>query len=61
MQNLIVLVLCIFAAVAILAAVTQRFGKATDADTTANIQRWIAPLVGLLLAVSALKYFLGGG
>jgi hypothetical protein len=59
-QNLLILLVCIFAGVALLVVVTGRFGAATDAKTTSRVQRWIYPLVGLLLVLSALDYFLGG-
>ena len=61
MQNLFIVLFCIFAAVALLVVITQKSGVATDAETTAKLQRWIAPLVGLLLVLSALKYFSGAG
>ena len=61
MQNLFILLACIFASVALLVVITQRYGRTTDEETTAKLRRWIAPLVGLLLVLSALEYFLGGG
>lgn len=60
MQNLLVLLLCIFGGLAVLVVVAEKFGGATDENTAARLQRWIAPLVGLLLVVSAIKYFIGG-
>lgn len=60
MQNLLVLLLCVFAGLAVLVVVAERFGGVTDEKTAARLQRWIAPLVGLLLVLSALKYFIGG-
>ena len=59
-QNLLVLLACIFAGIALMVVVTERYGKTGDAETTARLRRWILPLVGLLLVLSALNYFLGG-
>jgi hypothetical protein len=60
MQNLFIVILCIFAAMALLVAVTQRYGKTADDKTTSKLQQWIVPLVGLLLVLSALEYFMRG-
>lgn len=35
----------------------DRFGKPEDPEKMARIQRWIMPLVGLMLVLSAAKYF----
>ena len=59
MQNLLILLACIFAGVALLVVVTEKFGTPTDNETAARLRRWIYPLVGLLLVLSALDYFLG--
>jgi hypothetical protein len=59
-QNLFILLFCVFAGLALLVVLVDRFGGGTDEKTAARLQRWIAPLVGLLLVLSALEYFLGG-
>ena len=59
-QNLLVLLICLFAGLAVLVAVADRFGGKTDERTAARLRRWIPPLVGLLLVLSALDYFFGG-
>ena len=61
MQNLLILLVCVFAGVAVLVVVTEKFGANTDEETAARLRRWILPLVGLMLVLSALNYFLGGG
>jgi len=60
MQTLLILLVGIFAGLALLVFVADRFGSHTDEATTARLQRWILPLVGLLLVVSALDYFFRG-
>ncbi|MFT4822405.1 MAG: hypothetical protein ACJASY_003137 [Halioglobus sp.] len=35
----------------------DRFGKAQDPEKMARVQRWIMPLVGLMLVLSAFKFF----
>ncbi len=35
----------------------DRFGKPEDPEKMARIQRWIMPLVGLMLVLSAAKFF----
>lgn len=61
MENLLVLLLCVFAGVALMVVVTEKFGKPADDAATARLRRWIFPLVGLLLVLQALRYFLGWG
>lgn len=60
MQNLFILLACIFAGIALLVVVGEKYGSAADEETTARLRGWIYPLVGLLLVLSALRYFLGG-
>jgi predicted transporter len=61
MQNLLILLVCVFASVALIVVFTERYGAASSNETTAKLQRWIMPLVGLLLVLGALDYFFGGG
>lgn len=59
-QELLLLLIVIFAGVALMVFVAERFAASDDA-TTAKLRRWIMPLVGLLLVVQALRYFFLGG
>ena len=61
MQNLLLILLALFASLALLVFVLEKYGVSTDEQTTSKLASWIMPLVGLLLVLSALKYFLGGG
>ena len=58
MNNLVLILLFIFAGVAFLAWVLGRFGGNPDPAKTQRIARWIYPLVGLSLVISAVQYFL---
>lgn len=60
-QNLLILLVCIFAGIALLVVVLERFGKPANEQATARLQRWIMPLVGLALVLAALDYFIRGG
>ncbi|MEE4277318.1 MAG: hypothetical protein V2I82_02505 [Halieaceae bacterium] len=60
MQTLLLILACLFAGLALLVFVAERFGTSADGKATAGLQRWILPLVGLLLVISALDYFLAG-
>ena len=61
MQNLLLILLGIFAGLALLVVVLEKYGAATDEQKTRKLASWIMPLVGLVLVLSALKYYLGGG
>ena len=37
----------------------ERFAGDTDPEKVARLSRWIMPLVGLMLILSTLKFFLG--
>jgi hypothetical protein len=58
MGNLALILLFVFAGVALLAILGERFGKPADEQQVAKLQRWLMPLVGLMLLLSALDYFL---
>ena len=58
MGNLLVLLFLVFLGVALMVVLGDRFGKPQDPETLAKIQRWIVPLVGVMLVLSALKFFL---
>jgi heme/copper-type cytochrome/quinol oxidase subunit 1 len=59
-NNLLLLLLFIFGGIALLAFVLERTAKPMEPGRALQISRWIYPLVGLLLVLSALKYFLQG-
>ena len=60
MNNLLLLLLFIFGGIAVLAFILERIAKPMEPERALRVSRWIYPLVGLLLVLSALKYFLQG-
>ena len=57
MKNLLLLLLLIFGGVALMVMLGDRFGKPADPQHLRQLQRWLLPLVGLLLVLSLLKYY----
>ncbi|MEE4144469.1 MAG: hypothetical protein V2I26_06690 [Halieaceae bacterium] len=56
-MNLLLLLLGIFAGVALMAIVAKRVAGPTDAGRMQRLQRWLIPLVGLMLVLSLIKYY----
>jgi len=56
-MNLLLILLGIFAGVALMAMVSKRFGQTEDSRRLGQLQRWIVPLVGLLLVLSLIRYY----
>jgi len=59
-NNLLLLLIFIFGGLALIVLVLERFAKPMEPEQVQRISRWIYPLVGLLLVLSALRYFLQG-
>jgi len=60
-QTLLILLFWIFAGLALMVFVLQRFAKPTSESSTAKLSSWLIPLIGLLLLLRALDYYLSGG
>ena len=58
MTNLISLLFFIFVGVFLMVFFVERFAGDTDPEKAARLSRWIMPLVGLMLILSTLKFFL---
>ena len=58
MTNLISLLFFIFVGVFLMVFLVERFAGDTDPEKAARLSRWIMPLVGLMLILSTLKFFL---
>ncbi|GHD26177.1 hypothetical protein [Parahalioglobus pacificus] len=58
MTNLFVLLLMIFGGVALMVFFGERFAKPANPEKLARLQRWLLPLVGLMLVLSTLNYYL---
>lgn len=59
-MNLLLLLLGIFAGVALMAIVAKRFAGTTDPRRMQQLQRWLMPLVGLMLVLSLINYYVRG-
>lgn len=59
MATLILLLFFIFVGVFLMVFLVERFAGDADPEKVANLSRWIMPLVGLLLVLSTIKFFLG--
>jgi hypothetical protein len=57
MSNLLVALLLIFGGVALMVVFGERFAKPADPQRTAQLQRWLMPLVGVMLVLSMLKFY----
>ena len=58
MGNLLLLLLLIFGGVALMVILGERFGGAPDPQRLQQLRRWLMPLVGLMLVLSLLNYYL---
>ena len=59
MPTLLLLLLCIFAGVALMVVFGERFAKPLAAEQQSRLSRWLMLLVGVTLVLSALKHFWG--
>ncbi|MDG2045949.1 MAG: hypothetical protein P8J79_01940 [Halioglobus sp.] len=58
MTTVLLILFFIFGGVALMAMLGERFTKSEDPQQLARLQRWLAPLVGLMLVLSLLDYYL---
>jgi hypothetical protein len=56
-SNLLLLLLAIFGGVALMVVLGQRFAKPADPEQMRRLQRWLFPLVGLMLVLSLFDYY----
>jgi len=61
MKTLIILLLLIFAGVALMVVLGDRFAKPVDPARLNRLRRWLIPLVGLMLVLSIVNYYVRGG
>lgn len=57
MNKLLLLLLAIFAGVALMVVLGERFASPADPDSVRRLQRWLIPLVGLMLLLSLVDYY----
>jgi uncharacterized membrane protein YfcA len=58
-NDLLVLLLLIFAGVALMVVLGERFAKPIEPERMRRLSRWIYPLVGLMLVLSLVRFYLG--
>jgi hypothetical protein len=58
MDTLLLILLFIFGGVALMVVLGERFAKPADPERMRQLQRWLIPLVGLMLVLSLLDYYL---
>jgi len=56
--TLLLLLLCIFAGVALMVTLGERYAQPADPAKLARLRRWLLPLVGLALVLSLLQHYL---
>jgi len=58
MGNLLLILLFVFGGVALMVVLGEKFGSPIEPEKAQRLQRWIFPLVGLMLVLSLLKFYL---
>ena len=58
MNELLLLLLFIFTGVALMVVLGERFASPLDPVRMQQLRRWIFPLVGLMLVLSLLDYYI---
>ncbi|MCB1689801.1 MAG: hypothetical protein KDI33_15000 [Halioglobus sp.] len=58
MGNLFLALLLIFAGVALMVVLGERFAKPADPEQMRRLSRWLFPLIGLALVLSLIKFYL---
>ena len=57
-NNLLLILLFIFAGVALMVVLGERFAKPADPQRMQQLRRWLMPLVGVALVLSLLDFYL---
>ncbi len=58
MHNLLMLLLLVFGSVALMVFLGERFARPADPERMARMRRWLMPLVGVMLVLSLLDFYL---
>jgi hypothetical protein len=58
LNNLLLILLFVFGGVALMVVLGERFGSAPDPARLQQLRRWLMPLVGLMLVLSLVKFYL---
>ena len=59
MNDLLLLLLLIFGGVALMVVLGERFAKPIEPERMRRLSRWIYPLVGVMLVLSLVRFYLG--
>jgi len=57
MNNLFLILLLVFGGVALMVVLGERFAKPADPARMQQLRRWLIPLVGLMLVLSLVDYY----
>ena len=57
MNTLVLLLILIFAGVALMVVLGERFAKPAEPERLQRLTRWIMPLVGLSIVLSLARYY----
>jgi len=57
MDNLLLILLCIFGGVALMVVLGKRFAQPADAERMRQLHRWLIPLVGISLVLSLAEFY----
>lgn len=58
MNTLLLVLLLIFGGVAVMVVLGERFAQPADPQRLRRLQRWLVPLVGLLLVLSLVNHYM---
>ncbi|MCB1729349.1 MAG: hypothetical protein KDI21_02620 [Halieaceae bacterium] len=59
MADLILVLLAVFAGLALMVTVLDRFASPVSPQRMRQLQRWLVPLVGLMLVLSLVDFYVG--
>ena len=59
MADLILVLLAVFAGLALMVTVLDRFASPVSPPRMRQLQRWLVPLVGLMLVLSLVDFYVG--
>ena len=57
MNNLFLILLFVFAGVALMVVLGERFARPANPEQLSRLSRWLYPLVGLMLVLSLVKFY----
>ncbi len=57
MNNLLLILLLVFAAVALMVVLGERFASPMDPEQMRKVQRWIMPLVGISIVLGLARFY----